>query len=69
VEARRDSGIVVTGSVGLIRAEAVRFVARWISDVRRFQGDYPQWRYGYNIEPILAAIIDGFAWQQKVAEG
>jgi hypothetical protein len=50
----------------------VRFVARWISDVRCFQGDYPQWRYGYNIENIqamLAAIIDRFAWQQKVAEG
>ena len=30
----------------------------WISDVRRFQSDYPQWRYRYDIEAILAEVVD-----------
>ena len=30
----------------------------WISDVRRFQSRYPQWRYRYNIDAILAEIVD-----------
>jgi CDP-paratose 2-epimerase len=37
----------------------------WISDVRRFQNDYPRWRYRYDIDAILAEIIDGLAWRQK----
>jgi len=30
----------------------------WISDVRRFQSDYPRWRYRYDIEAILAEVVD-----------
>jgi CDP-paratose 2-epimerase len=41
----------------------------WISDVRRFQNDYPQWRYRYNIEAIIAEIIEGLAWRRKAVEG
>lgn len=37
----------------------------WISDVRRFQADYPEWRYHYDIAAILAEIIDGVAWKLK----
>jgi CDP-paratose 2-epimerase len=33
----------------------------WISDVRRFQTDYPGWRYRYDIEAMLGEIIDGLA--------
>ena len=28
----------------------------WISDVRRFQSHYPDWRYSYDMEAILAEI-------------
>jgi CDP-paratose 2-epimerase len=41
----------------------------WISDVRRFQNDYPQWRYRYDIEAILAEIIDGLARRRKSVGG
>lgn len=37
----------------------------WISDVRRFQADYPGWHYRYDIEAILAEIIDGVAWKLR----
>jgi CDP-paratose 2-epimerase len=30
----------------------------WISDVRRFQADYPDWSYEYDIRGILSEIID-----------
>ena len=33
----------------------------WISDVRRFQKDYPEWRYKYNLRQILVEIHDGLA--------
>lgn len=29
----------------------------WISDVRRFQKDYPNWKYQYGIKDILSEII------------
>ena len=35
----------------------------WISDVGRFQSDYPRWRYRYDIEAILAEIVDAQAWR------
>jgi CDP-paratose 2-epimerase len=41
----------------------------WISDVRRFQSDYPQWKYRYDIEAILAEIVDGLAWKLKSVGG
>lgn len=39
----------------------------WISDVRKFQHDYPAWRYRYDIEAILAEIVDGLTWRLKAA--
>jgi CDP-paratose 2-epimerase len=41
----------------------------WISDVRRFQTDYPQWRYCYDIEAMIVEIIDGLAWRRKSMAG
>ena len=41
----------------------------WISDVRRFQVDYPGWRYRYDIDAILGEIIDGVAWKLKSVGG
>lgn len=32
----------------------------WISDVRRFQSHYPDWRYTYDIKRILEEIYRGF---------
>ena len=32
----------------------------WISDVRRFQTHYPEWRYTYNIQGIMEQIFQGF---------
>jgi CDP-paratose 2-epimerase len=37
----------------------------WISDVRRFQTDYPNWRYRYDIDQILGEIIEAIAAPQK----
>jgi CDP-paratose 2-epimerase len=31
----------------------------WISDVRRFQSHYPQWKYRYDIRRILEEIAEG----------
>jgi CDP-paratose 2-epimerase len=39
----------------------------WISDVRRFQADYPQWSYRYGIDEILIEIIDTVKSKQKLA--
>ena len=33
----------------------------WISDVRRFQGHYPAWRYRFDLAAILGDISDGLA--------
>jgi len=30
----------------------------WISDVRKFQSDFPEWRYQYNLTETLGQIID-----------
>lgn len=30
----------------------------WISDVRKFQTDYPDWKFKYNLESILEDILD-----------
>lgn len=30
----------------------------WISDVRRFRRDYPEWRYRYDLESIIGEIVD-----------
>ncbi len=30
----------------------------WISDVRRFQQDYPQWSYRYDLKTIISEILD-----------
>lgn len=41
----------------------------WISDVRRFQRDYPGWKYRYDIDAILTEIIDGLAWKLRSVGG
>lgn len=33
----------------------------WISDVRRFRADYPEWAYAYDIEAILHEIVDALS--------
>jgi CDP-paratose 2-epimerase len=33
----------------------------WISDVRRFRTDYPDWGYAYDIEAILGEIVDALS--------
>lgn len=33
----------------------------WISDVRKFQSHYPDWKYRYDLEGILAEIHDALA--------
>lgn len=33
----------------------------WISDVRRFQNDYPQWEYRYDLMAIIKEIVDATA--------
>jgi CDP-paratose 2-epimerase len=30
----------------------------WISDVRKFQNDYPEWQYHYDIKRILKEIVE-----------
>jgi CDP-paratose 2-epimerase len=40
----------------------------WISDVRRFQSDYPGWRYRYDIEAMLAEVIDAQVWRFRKQE-
>ncbi len=30
----------------------------WISDVRKFQKDFPEWRYRYDLKTILREIVD-----------
>lgn len=37
----------------------------WISDVRKFQKDYPDWSYQYDIKRILSEIIDVHVQAQK----
>ncbi len=31
----------------------------WISDVAKFQADFPDWQYQYNLDDILVQIFDG----------
>ena len=38
----------------------------WISDVRKFQRDFPAWKYEYDIKGILEEIVD--ALQQRLAQ-
>ena len=38
----------------------------WISDVRKFQRDFPAWKYEYDIKGILGEIVD--ALQQRLAQ-
>jgi CDP-paratose 2-epimerase len=33
----------------------------WISDVRKFQAHYPDWRYRYDIRALMQDIVDGLS--------
>ena len=37
----------------------------WISDVRKFQNDYPQWQYRYDLREILVEIHDALTRVSK----
>ena len=41
----------------------------WISDVRRFQHDYPSWSYTYNLRAIVNDLIEAarerFNWERR----
>jgi CDP-paratose 2-epimerase len=37
----------------------------WISDVRKFKRDYPEWAYQYDLPRILKEMVE--AMQEKVA--
>jgi CDP-paratose 2-epimerase len=39
----------------------------WISDVRRFQADYPEWRPTYDIRATLADIYEGMRARAAMA--
>jgi len=41
----------------------------WISDVGRFQSDYPRWRYRYDMEAILAEVVDSQASRFRSIRG
>ena len=30
----------------------------WVSDIRKFQNHYPDWKYSYNLEEMLSEILD-----------
>ncbi len=36
----------------------------WISDVRKFQGHYPEWKYRYDLRGILREINTACAAEQ-----
>lgn len=39
----------------------------WISDVRRFQRDYPEWNYRYDLKTIMSEIVDATRERAAVA--
>ena len=66
----RHSNCSILEAIGLIRKHSGRDVKYtlspenrsgdhiwWISDVRRFQRDYPQWEYQYDMNRIIREII------------
>ena len=41
----------------------------WISDVRKFKGDYPGWDYAYDMKKILEEIVEATRERTQVAAG
>ena len=39
----------------------------WISDIRKFQNDYPEWEYQYNIDSILKEMVEASASSNRKA--
>ena len=39
----------------------------WISDIRKFQNDYPEWEYQYNIDSILKEMVEASASSHRKA--
>ena len=39
----------------------------WISDVRKFQRDYPEWNYKYDLKLIIAEIVEATKERVKLA--
>ena len=40
----------------------------WISDVRRFQNDYPDWEYRYDLNAIIKEIVEATAERASVVQ-
>lgn len=40
----------------------------WISDVRKFQQDYPDWQYEYDLEAIVREIVDATRERRHAAK-
>ncbi|HEY5885464.1 MAG TPA: NAD-dependent epimerase/dehydratase family protein, partial [Pyrinomonadaceae bacterium] len=40
----------------------------WISDVRRFQNDYPEWQYRYDLMAIIKEIVDATAERASMVQ-
>ncbi|WP_158046803.1 NAD-dependent epimerase/dehydratase family protein [Skermanella pratensis] len=38
----------------------------WISDVRKFQSHYPDWRYAYDLKRLMAEIYEALADQRRL---
>lgn len=38
----------------------------WISDIRKFQDDYPDWSFKFNLDAIIAGIHDGLSKRMRV---
>ena len=38
----------------------------WISDVRKFQRDYPEWKYQYDLKRILDEMVEATAERTKI---
>ncbi|HEY8559754.1 MAG TPA: NAD-dependent epimerase/dehydratase family protein [Pyrinomonadaceae bacterium] len=37
----------------------------WVSDIRKFQNHYPNWRLEFGLEDIIGDIIENSQWQQR----
>jgi CDP-paratose 2-epimerase len=38
----------------------------WISDIRKFQNDYPDWSYQFNLDAIISGIHDGLSRRMRL---
>jgi CDP-paratose 2-epimerase len=41
----------------------------WISDVRRFQTDYPDWKFQYDVRSIIREIVEATTERSRSGVG